>query len=371
MFYIRSKAESEANPYYYFIYSINLDGTDERLLSPADATHGAGVFAIMFGGGSYFSPSGKYFVDNYANIENAGTSELRDVEGNLITVLENADISDLKEGGLTPPQAFTALASDGTTQIHGVMHFPSDFDPNQQYPIIDSIYPGPQVSRVTHDMKGSMSNSNALAELGFIVITVDGRGTPGRSRDFLYPPGVNVLATAGFLEDHVSAIEQLADRHSYIDIDRVGIFGWSGGGYASTHAMLMYPDFFKVAVSGAGNHDQRTYIPVWGESYVGPDNGENFEAASNPYMANKLKGKLYLVHGLLDDNVHPANTMQVVQALINANKDFDMLPLPNSNHGPGDATAYFVRRQWDYFVTHLLDAIPPEGYEIELPKRGQ
>jgi dipeptidyl aminopeptidase/acylaminoacyl peptidase len=372
--YIRSRPESESNPYYYFVYSINFDGTDERVLTPAEATHGAGLFAILLGGGSYFSPSGKFFVDNYATIENPGTSELRDVDGNLISVLETADISALDEDGLVPPQAFTATAADGITKIYGVMHFPSDFDPGKTYPIIDSIYPGPQVSRVAHDMISSMfsfGSPQALAELGFIVITVDGRGTPGRSRDYLYPPGVNVLASAGFLEDHVAAMEQLADRHGFIDIDRVGIFGWSGGGYASTHAMFMYPDFFKVAVSGAGNHDQRTYIPIWGESYVGPDNGENFEAASNPHMAEKLKGKLYLVHGMLDDNVHPANTMQVVQALIDANKDFDMLPLPNSNHGPGEATAYFARRQWDYFVTHLQGAIPPQGYEIKLPKQGR
>ncbi len=369
IFYVRTRPESQTNPYHFFIYSIGFDGSDERLLTPADGTHGAGLFGLLFSGGSFFSASGKYFVDNFASIENPGTSELRDIDNNLIAVLESADISPLQEGGLVPPEAFTATAADGQTTLYGVMHFPSNFDPAKQYPIIDSIYPGPQVSRVAHDMINSMfsfASPQTLAELGFIVITVDGRGTPGRSRDYLYPPGVNVLATAGFLEDHVAAMEQLAQRHAFIDIDRVGIYGWSGGGYASTHAMFMFPDFFKVAVSGAGNHDQRTYIPVWGESYIGRDNGENFIAASNPHMAENLKGKLYLVHGLLDDNVHPANTMQVVQALINANKDFDLLTLPNSNHGPGAATAYFTRRQWDYFVTHLQGAIPPKRYEIKL-----
>ena len=194
-------------------------------------------------------------------------------------------------------------------------------------------------------------------------MTVDGRGTPGRSRDFHFPPGANMLGTAGHLEDHIAAIQQLAERHSFIDKEHVGIFGWSGGGYASTHAILSYPDFFDVAVSGAGNHDPRTYLPIWGESYQGDTDDEWYESGSNAHLAENLQGKLFLIHGALDDNVHPANTYAVVDALIQANKDFDLLILPNANHGPGDAGGYFQRRQWDYFVRNLLGAEPPP-YEI-------
>ncbi len=367
IYYRRSQPEGDANPYYGYLYSMRLDGSDQRLVTPESISFG-GMGAWLDDEAEMFSPSGQYFVDNFASMENPGTSELRGIDGNLISVLETADISGLEVEGFVPPQSFTTTAADGQTAIYGNLFFPSNFDPSKQYPIIDSIYPGPQVRRVGHDLQsaiyGSYGSPQALAELGFIVMTVDGRGTPGRSRDFIYPPGVNVLSKAGYLEDYIATIKQLAVRHTYIDRERVGIYGWSGGGYASTHAMLTYPNFFKVAVSGAGNHDQRTYIPVWGESYVGRDNGENFDATSNPHLAVNLKGKLYLVYGALDDNVHPANTMQLVEALIRANKDFDLLILPNSHHSLQEDAPYFTRRMWDYFVTHLMGATPPENYEI-------
>ncbi len=227
--------------------------------------------------------------------------------------------------------------SDGTsTQItSGKWHVATilHFDPDRSYPIIDSIYPRTQVWRDPHlfaDSVFSAFETQTLAELGFIVMSVDGRGTPGRSRDFHFPPVVNLLDQAGHLEDHIAAIEQLAEARPYIDKNRIGIFGWSGGGYAWAHAMLSYPDFFKAAVSGAGNHDPRTYLPIWGESYQGDIDDAYDEVGSNAHLASNLKGKLFFVHGALDDNVHPGNTYALVDALIQANKDFDLLVLDSS-----------------------------------------
>jgi len=212
----------------------------------------------------------------------------------------------------------------------------------------------------------------ALAELGFIVITVDGRGTPGRSRSFHYNTDQSLLGDAGHLDDHIAAIQELGKTRPWMDLDKVGIYGHSGGGYASTHALLEYPDFFKVAVSSAGNHEQRAYLPVWGENYLGEEKGENYSLASNPDLAAKLRGKLLIVVTDMDDNVHPAQSYQLIDALIKANRDFDMLSLPNANHGLMSLTnaesPYFLRRRWDYFVVNLMGATTPKGYEITGPK---
>ncbi len=365
LYFLGSQPEAEGNPYHQFVYGVDLDGSDFLRITGSPGNHGS-VMGLL-AGRSPFSPSGEYLVASWSTTTDPGRTELLTSRGELIAVLETADISPLEEQGFVAPEPFTVTAADGRTRLYGTLFFPSDFDPQRSYPIIDSIYPGPQIWRDPHrftDSLFSQFGAQAMAEVGFVVVTVDGRGTPGRSRDFHFPPGVNLLGSAGNLEDHIAAIEQLAAQRPYIDRDRVGIYGWSGGGYASTHAILSYPDFYKVAVSGAGNHDPRTYLPIWGESYQGDTDDAFYEAGSNAHLAGNLKGKLFLVHGALDDNVHPGNTHAVVDALIKANKDFDLLILPNAAHSPGEAEPYFLRRQWDYFVTHLLGMSPPPGFEI-------
>ena len=365
LYFLGSQAEADGNPYHHFIYGVDVDGSDFARITPSPGDHGS-VTALV-GAASSFSPGGGHLVVSWSTTTDSGRTELLTNEGELVAVLETADPSPLEADGFVPPEPFTVTAADGETTLYGALFFPADFDPERSYPLIDSIYPGPQIWREPHQFAGSLFSrfgSQSMAELGFVVMTVDGRGTPGRSRDFHFPPGVNLLGAAGSLDDHVAAIEQLAAERPYIDTERVGIYGWSGGGYASTHAILSYPDFYKVAVSGAGNHDPRTYLPIWGESYQGDTDDAFYEAGSNAHLAGNLKGKLFLVHGALDDNVHPGNTYAVVDALIKANKDFDLLILPNAAHAPGDATGYFLRRQWDYFVTHLLGMRPPEGYEV-------
>ncbi len=365
LYLLGSQPEAEGNPYHHFLYGVDVDGSDFKRITPGRGNHGS--VADLVAAASPFSPGGDYLVASWSTNTDPGRTELLSSEGELIAVLETADASPLEADGFVPPEPFTVTAADGETTLYGALFFPADFDPERSYPIIDSIYPGPQIWREPHQFAGSLFGlfgAQAMAELGFVVMTVDGRGTPGRSRDFHFPPGVNLLDAAGTLDDHIAAIEQLAAERPYIDAGRAGVYGWSGGGYASTHAILRYPDFYKVAVSGAGNHDPRTYLPIWGESYQGDTDDAYYEAGSNAHLAGNLKGKLMLVHGALDDNVHPANTYAVVEALIRANKDFDLLILPNAGHAPGEATGYFSRRQWDYFVTHLLGMRPPEGYRV-------
>ncbi len=256
------------------------------------------------------------------------------------------------------------MASDGKTLLYGNIFRPSHFDASKSYPVLDSIYPGPQTYRTSKSFMSSVfdrSHAQFLAELGFIVITIDGRGTPGRSKAF-HDVSYGDLGQAGNLEDHISGIKQLAERYSYMDLTRVGIYGHSGGGFASTRAMFDYPEFYKVAVSSAGNHDQRGYLPIWGNTYQGPYSVENYANAFNSHLAENLKGKLLLVHGDMDDNVHPAHTMQVVDALIRANKDFDMATLPNQAHDfRGAAKMHFTRKRANYFIEHLLGLKPPSN----------
>lgn len=379
VYFTASGREPNRNPYYRHLYRVQLDGSGLELLTPENAEHQINIF-----GEDWFSllgpdplpregetrglaPSGKYFIDVYSRPDLPPTSVLRAIDGRLIATLETADISALEREGFTMPEPFEVLAADEQTKLYGTILRPSRFDPAKKYPVIDSIYPGPQIIRTFPTFSMTVfdpvaPSANALAELGFIVVTVDGRGTPHRSKAF-YNASYGKLGDAGNLEDHIAALKQLAQRYPSMDLERVGIFGQSGGGYASTRAMLKHPDFYKVAVSGAGNHDQRGYLAFWGETYNGPDNGENYLAAANAPLAKNLQGKLLLIHGDMDDNVPPALTMQVVDGLIKANKDFDMLIVPNAGHGVM-REAYATRRMWDYFVRHLMGAQPPAGYRI-------
>jgi dipeptidyl aminopeptidase/acylaminoacyl peptidase len=265
------------------------------------------------------------------------------------------------------------LAADGKTPIYGNLYRPSNFDPNKRYPVIDSIYPGPMDTRTGKNFGESVFSTfdsfdtQSLAELGFIVVTIDGRGTALRSKAFLdYAYGH--MDKASDLEDHIAGLRQLAARYAYMDLDRVGAEGISGGGYATAHALLAYPDFYKVGVSASGNQDQRGYISGWGDMYLGPlaGNTSAYLAAANEPLAGNLKGKLMLITGDMDENVSPTLTMKLVDALIKANKDFDLLIVPNEGHGAA-LSPYAARRKWDFFVRNLLGAEPPDGYDMRHP----
>lgn len=349
LYFLGSGREPERDPYYKHLYRVSLDGSDLQLLTLEDAEH-----TITF------SPGGKYFVDTFSRINLPPVTVLKKANGEQVRLLEAADISLLGQMGWQPPEPFSVKARDGITDLYGAIFRPSHFDPQQSYPVIDAIYPGPQHTRTPKSFEPD--GAQALAELGFIVVTIDGLGNMGRSKanhDVSY----GKFTEAGGLEDHIKGLRQLAERYPYMDLSRVGIFGHSGGGFASTKAILQYPEFYKVAVSSAGNHDQRGYLAGWGELYNGLLDGDNFVAQANPTLAANLKGKLLLAAGDMDDNVHMALTMQVVDALIKADKDFDMLILPNRNH-TFSRDVYFIRKLWDYFVTHLLGATPPQGYAI-------
>lgn len=384
--------EPERDPYYRHLYGVDLDGSGLALLTPEDADHQVSIppaseivalaqMAILGGTPSVagFSPSGRHFVDTWSRMDAAPVSVLRSADGALVCTLETADVSDVISAGWRWPEPFQVKARDGETNLYGAIYRPSHFDPKQHYPVIDMIYPGPQVIRTPKrsfpaDPIESINYAfpQVMAELGFVVVTLDGLSTPFRSKafhDFAY----GRMEEAGGLEDHIAGLRQLAQSHPYMDLDRVGITGHSGGGFASTRAILAYPDFYKVAVSSAGNHDQRGYQSYWGEKYQSlpkavDDIEDAYGAQINARLAGNLEGDLLLIAGDMDDNVHPALTFQVVNALIAANKDFDLLLLPNRNHRTSLLDPYVLRKLWDYFVQHLLGAEPPASYRIRGPE---
>lgn len=377
LFFMASGREKQRDPYERSLYSVRFDGSDMRLLTPEPADHELphGLTILQRDVQSTeaaervrFSPSGRYFVDSYSRPNTPPVFLLRTAAGRLVKKLEAADISKLVAGGYTPVEPFQAMAADGKTPIYGNVFRPSTFDPSKRYPVIDAIYPGPQQIRAGKNFGEAVFGtfdsfeSQSLAELGFIVVTIDGRGTLLRSKAFL-DHSYGRLERAGDLDDHIAGIRQLAARYSYMDLDRVGIDGLSGGGFAAARALLAYPDFYKVGVSAAGNHDQRGYISGWADTNIGPVGEDPYLAASNLPLAGNLKGKLLLIHGDMDENVSPALTLKLVDALVKANKDFDLLILPNEGHG-ASLSPYAVRRKWDYFVRNLLGADPPAQYKI-------
>ena len=353
--------EKGRDPYIRHLYSVGLDGRDLRLLTPEDADHEVSL-----------SPSGLYFIDSYSKTEVPQVSVLRNAEGKLILSLEKADISRLLAVGWKPPLPFTVKARDGVTDLHGLMFRPTNFDPGKTYPVINNIYPGPQSGSVmSRSFLPAHGDAQALAELGFVVVQLDGMGNPGRSKAFHDAYYGNMGDNT--LPDQVAGMKELAQRYPWIDIERAGIWGHSGGGFASCDAMFRYPDFFKVGVSQAGNHDNRGYEDDWGEKWQGllvanADGTSNYDGQANQNFAKSLKGKLLLAHGTMDSNVPPYNTLLVVNELIKANKDFDLILFPNRGHGFA-GEPYMVRRRWDYFVRHLLGAEPPKDYELKPPAR--
>jgi dipeptidyl aminopeptidase/acylaminoacyl peptidase len=354
--------EKGRDPYFAHFYRVGFDGKNLALLTPDDAVHDIQL-----------SPSGEYFVDVYSKPDVPPVAVLRDATGKLLAPLEKADISKLVATGWKPALPFTVKARDGVTDIYGLMIRPTDFDPSKKYPIINHIYPGPQGGSVgSRAFSAVRGDTQALAELGFIVVEIDGMGNPLRSKKFHDTYYGNMGDNT--LPDQVAGMKELGAKYPWIDMDRVGIYGHSGGGFATAGAMFRYPDFFKVGISEAGNHDNREYEDDWAERYVGllekkADGSSNYDDQANQNHAKNLKGHLLLAHGTMDNNVPPYNTLLVVDALIKANKDFDLLLLPNRNHGFGNEP-YMVRRRWDYFVRWLLGAEPPKEYELKPPRGG-
>ncbi len=356
IYFVGNGKEPGRDPYFRHFYKVRLDGRGQTLLTPEDGDH-----AITM------SLDGKWFVDAYSTPTTPPVSVLRDANGKVVMPLEKGDASRLLATGWKPPTPFTVKARDGKTDIYGLMWTPSRLDSTRKHPIIDYIYPGPQSGSVgQRSFSPAWRDHQALAELGFVVVAIDGMGTPGRSKEFADAyygrMGDNTLP------DQVAAIRQLAERYGWIDVDKVGIWGHSGGGFATAAAMFRYPDFFKVGIAESGNHDNRSYEDDWGERYQGlltkSGPSDNYAEEANQTHAANLKGKLLLAHGGLDGNVPPYNTYMVMDALHRANKDYDLIIFPNAGHGFGAFSRYMMRRRWDYFVRHLLGAEPPREYEI-------
>lgn len=357
--YFLADGLDDKNPYFTHLYKTGFDGKKMVALTPEEGNHNIA-----------FSPSEKYFIDTYSQPDVPPVMTLRDVSGKLILTLEKTDVSRLRAIGWQPPNPIKLSAANGKNDLYGLMFTPTKMDPSKKYPVIDYIYPGPQGGSVgSWSFIASRSDHQALAELGFIVVVLEGTSNPLRSKSFHDMSYGNMAENT--LADQVSGIRQLSNQYAYMDTSRVGIWGHSGGGFATAAAMFRYPDFFKVGISESGNHDNRNYEDDWGERYIGlltptPGGKDNYDAQANQVYAGNLKGKLMLAHGLMDDNVPPYNTLLVIEALEKANKDYDLVVFPNSRHGYGAYTLYMMRRRWDYFVRNLAGKQPPKEYKISI-----
>ena len=356
--YFLADGREPGNPYFTHFYRIGLDGKNLTLLTPEAGNH-----QVML------APSGRYFVDTYSQPDQPGATVLRGIDGKLIRPLEKTDISRLLATGWKAPTPITVKAADGQTDLYGLMFNPTSLDPSRKYPIINYIYPGPQGGGVgSWSFVSARNDHQALAELGFVVVVIEGSCNPLRSKS--YHDGCYGNMAENTLSDQVSGMKQLAQKYAYIDLDRAGIWGHSGGGYATAAAMFRYPDFFKVGISESGNHENRNYEDDWAERYLGllktnADGTTSYDNQANAVSAKNLKGKLLLAHGLMDDNVPSSNTMLVVEALTKANKSYDLVVFPNAAHGYGAYSPYMTRRRWDYFVQHLAGAEAPRDYQMQ------
>ena len=362
VYFTANGRNDDENPYYEHLYRANLDGSGLKQLTQGNYFHEVAM-----------DDAARYILDNYSRIDTVPMAVVLDNNGNKVMDLQQSDFSQLFANGYKFPELFTVKAADGVTDLYGVMYKPYDFDSTKVYPIVDYVYPGPQVEAVYYPFTRMSVRTDRLAQAGFVVISVGQRGGhPSRSK-WYHNYGYGNMRDYP-LADHKYAIEQLANRHSFIDIDKVGIHGHSGGGFMSTAAICQYPDFFKVAVSCAGNHDNNIYNRWWSETHHGvkavvSEKGDTtfvYKIATNPEIAKILKGHLMLVHGDVDNNVHPGNTMRVVEALIRAGKRFDMLMLPTQRHGFGDMNEYFYWRLVDYFSEHLRGE---SEKTVDIPKR--
>jgi dipeptidyl-peptidase 4 len=350
--------EKGRDPYFSHLYSVDFSGNNLQLLTPEDGNHTIS-----------FAPGNKYFTDTYSKPDVPPTTVLRDIKGKLIATLEKADITKLTATGWKGPEPIKVKSRDGKWDLYGLMFSPTKLDKRKRYPVINYIYPGPQGGGVgSRSFSSARSDHQALAELGFIVVIIDGTCNPDRSKSFHDVCYGNMADNT--LEDQMAGIKQLAATRAYMDLKRVGVWGHSGGGYATAAAMFRYPDFYKVGISESGNHENRNYEDDWGERYIGllvkdASGKSNYDNQANQNFAANLKGKLMLAHGGMDDNVPPYNTYLVADALVKANKDFDLLIFPNARHGYGADSYYMMRRRWDYFVKNLLGVEPPKEFKIK------
>ncbi|MGH9534391.1 MAG: DPP IV N-terminal domain-containing protein [Terriglobales bacterium] len=351
IYFLASGVDPRMDPYYTQLYRVNFAGTGMQLLTPGNSNHTASV-----------SPDGQFIVDNESTVSDPGESVLRRAsDGSVVRVLEHSDIAWLQRQGWVPPIHFEGKAADGKTDLYGVIVRPTHFDAAKKYAILENIYTGPQGFFAPKTF-GAALRLQSMAELGFVVVMLDGRGTTGRSRafhDFSYHNMGNVFV------DHVAMIKQMAQKYPWMDLTRVGIYGTSAGGYGSAHAFLQFPGFYKVCVSTSGDHDPRMDKAWWNELYQGWPVGKDYAEQANEALAKNLQGHLLLMHGDIDDNVNPAETMRLVDALMTANKPFEMLLVPNMYHGDSGPHAHYVTlRRWNYFVQYLLGVTPPKNFVI-------
>jgi dipeptidyl-peptidase-4 len=358
IYFVGVGKEADRDPYFEHFYSVHFDGSGLKLLTPENADHAIKV-----------SNDGRFFVDSYSTPTMPATTVVRSSNGKIVMQVAKQDITNLLASGWIPPTPIKVKARDGKTDLYGFMFKPSHLDASMKYPIVNLVYPGPQTGSCgSREFRASHGDMQSLAELGFVVVCIDGMGTPWRSKTFheayYGDMGDNTIP------DQVSGMKDLAAQYSFIDIDRAGMYGHSGGGNATAAAMFHYPDFFKVGIAESGNHDERDYEDDWAEKWAGlevknPDGASNYDSQANQNFAKNLKGHLLLAHGTMDDNVPPNQTLLVVDALIKANKDFDLLLFPNAAHGYAAGAQYMTRRRWDYFVRYLAGATPPNEYEMK------
>lgn len=349
-----------SDPLYYQLYVVSFDGKYLKRLTPEDAVH-------------QVSMGEHTFVDTYSRVDAEPVTVIRALDGTLIRELERADVTGLLANGYRYPERFTVLADDGVTLLYGILVRPSGFEAGKEYPVIDYVYGGAQLYNVPRGFtwdnamgREVMGGLQEFAQLGFAGIILDGRGTPGRGKAFHDFSWKGIHECAG-LRDHVSCLPALKERFPFLDLKRVGIWGNSGGGYATVSAMLQYPDVYKAGVASAGNYDQRMYENSWTERYYGRYEEELYGKGDISRLASNLKGKLFLACGAMDDNVSMSQTLRLCDRLIQNNKDYEFLILPRANHNvPGDL--YFIRRKLDFFVRHLLGEEPPE---FEFKDAGQ
>jgi dipeptidyl aminopeptidase/acylaminoacyl peptidase len=358
IYFLAVGKEAGRDPYFSHYYSVNFDGSAQTLLTPENADH-----AVTS------STDGRYFVDVYSTPTQPQTAVVRQSNGTLVAAIAKQDITRLLAAGWVAPTPIVVKARDGKTDLYGLMFKPTNLDATKKYPIVNHVYPGPQTGSCgSRSFLAARWDNQSLAELGFVVVCIDGMGTPGRSKAFhdFYDGNLG----DDTIPDQMAGMKELAAKYPFIDIDRAGIYGHSGGGNATVSAMFHYPDFFKVGVAESGNHDNRDYEDDWAEKWAGlevkhADGTSNYDSQANQNYAKNLKGHLLLVHGTMDNNVPMNNTLLVVDALIKANKDFDLLLIPNVAHAYGEATQYMTRRRWDYFVRYLAGNTPPHEYAMK------
>lgn len=349
--YFTGYGREQGNPYFSYLYKIGFDGKGFTLLTPDLGNHQTS-----------FSPDFKFIIDTYSQPNVPGVTVLRDIKGKKIEELGRTDVSRLQAKGWKAPDVVKLIAADGKTDIYGLVFTPTKIEAGKKYPVVNYIYPGPQGGSVGNwSFAATRGDHQALAELGFIVVLIEGTSNPMRSKSYHDMNYGNMGENT--LPDQIAGIKQLAEKYP-IDIDKVGMWGHSGGGFATAAALFRYPDFFKVGVSQAGNHDNRNYEDDWGERYNGLLANSDYEAQANQTHAKNLKGKLMLAHGMMDNNVPPYNVYLVIDALNKANKDYDLVLFPHSGHGFGAYNPYMMRRRWDYFVKHLQGAETPKEYNL-------